>query len=93
MLLKNPKVRSPEIISFRSSVLKKSQAIVIFRSPWHSCAKTFNVVHYSKSIIGINTKLGILADHDKVQLQGKGHNSKIIAFKVMPLASLTKNFK
>ena len=34
--------------------------------------QNFNVAHYSKSIIGINTKLGILADHDKMQLQDKG---------------------
>ena len=44
--------------------------------------------HYLKSIIGINNKLGILAHHDKVQLQHKGHNSESYIFGVMPL--LTK---
>ena len=29
-------------------------------------------------IKGINTKLGILAHHDKIQLHDKGHNSKAI---------------
>ena len=36
------------------------------------CAKT-----YSKNIKGINTKLGILAHHNKVHLQDKGHNSEM----------------
>ena len=31
--------------------------------------QNFDVTHYSKSIKGINTKLGILAQHDKIQLQ------------------------
>ena len=40
-----------------------------------SC-KNFNVGHFSKSIEGINTKLGILAHHHKVHLQDRGHNSE-----------------
>ena len=44
--------------------------------------KNFNVAQYSKSIKGINTKLGILGHHDKMQLQDKGHNS---GFGVMPI--------
>ena len=47
--------------------------------------KNFNVAHYSKSIKGINTKLGILAHHDKMQLLGKGHNSESYISRVMPL--------
>ena len=35
-----------------------------------------NVTHYSKSINGIYTKVGILAHHDRVQLQDKGLNSE-----------------
>ena len=54
---------------------RKSQAIVIARLLSVSY-KNFNVDHYSKSIKGINTKLAILAHHDKVQLQDKGHNSE-----------------
>ena len=49
-----------------------------------SC-KNFNVTDYSKSITCIHTKLGILAYHDKVQLQGKGHNSERYIFGVIPL--------
>ena len=33
----------------------------------------------------INISLGILAHHDKVQLQDKGHNSESCNFRVMPL--------
>ena len=39
----------------------------------------------SKSIKGISDKLVILAHHDKVQLQDKGHNSESYIFGVMPL--------
>ena len=35
----------------------------------------FDVVHYSKSSKDTN-KNGILAHHDKVELQSKGHNSE-----------------
>ena len=42
------------------------------------------VAHYSKSTLGISTKLGILAHHDKVQWQGKGYNSESCSFGVMP---------
>ena len=38
-------------------------------------SKNFNVAHYSKNITAINTKLGILIHHGKMQLQGKRHNS------------------
>ena len=44
------------------------QAIVVARSSSSSC-KNFNVAHFSKSIKGINPRLGILAYHDKMQLQ------------------------
>ena len=46
--------------------------------------KNFNVAHYSKSIKGINTKLGILTQQDKVQLQDKGHNSESYIFELCP---------
>ena len=36
-------------------------------------------------IKGINTKLRILAHHDKMQLQDKGHNSESYIYRVMPL--------
>ena len=54
---------------------RKSRAIVIARSSslllslLLSC-KNFNATHYSK-----NTKLGMLVDHDNLQLQDKGNNS------------------
>ena len=38
--------------------------------------KNFNVAHYSKRTLDINTKLGRLAHHDNVQLQDKEHNSE-----------------
>ena len=44
----------------------------------------FNIAHYSKNITGINTKPGILAHHDQVQLQDKGHNSESYISGVMP---------
>ena len=40
-----------------------------------SFCNNFNTTQYSKSIKDINTKVGILAHHDKMQLQDKGHNS------------------
>ena len=66
---------------------RKGQAIVISRSlsSSSSSCKNFNVALYSKSFKCINTKLGILVHHDKVQLQNKGHNSKSYSFGVMPL--------
>ena len=64
---------------------RKSRAIVIAKLLLLSSCNNFNVAHYSKSTIGINTKLGILAHHDKVQLQDKGHNSESCSFGVMPL--------
>ena len=54
-------------------------------SPSLLSCKNFNFARYSKSIKGIHTKLGILADHDKLQLQDKGHNSESYSFGVMPL--------
>ena len=47
------------------------------------CCKNFNVAHYSKNIEDIHTKLAILAHHDKMQLQDKGHNSESCSFGVM----------
>ena len=43
----------------------------------------------------VNTKLGIFAHHDKVQLQDKGHNSESCSFGVIPPVNLeiTKHFK
>ena len=64
---------------------RKSLAFVITRSWSLSSYKNLNAAHYSKSIKGINTKLGILAHHDKVQLQDKEHNSESYSFGVMPL--------
>ena len=58
---------------------------MIARSLFSVQCKNLNVAHYSKSIKDINTKLGILAHHDKVQLQDKGHNSESYSFKVMSL--------
>ena len=37
---------------------------------------------------GINTKFGILAHHDKMQLQEKGNNSESYSFGVMSLLSI-----
>ena len=47
--------------------------------------QNFNVVHYSNSIkgTGINTKLGILSHHDK--LQDEGYHSVSYSFGVMAL--------
>ena len=50
--------------------------------------KNFNAASYSRSIKGINIKLGTLAHHDKTQLQDKGHNSESYSFRVMPLFNL-----
>ena len=46
--------------------------------------KNFNVAHYSKGIKGINTKPGILANHDKMQLQDKGQKFESYMFGVKP---------
>ena len=51
--------------------------IVIARS---SLCKNINVARYSKSIKGINTKFGILAHHDKMQLQEQEHSSESYIF-------------
>ena len=50
-------------------------------------AKTLMQSIIKKSIKGINTKLGILADHDKVQLQGKEHNSESYILELCPFLS------
>jgi hypothetical protein len=44
-----------------------------------------NVAHYSNILKVIDMKLGILANHDKVQLLDKGYNSERNTFGVMPL--------
>ena len=49
--------------------------------------KNFNVAHYSKIIKGNNSKLEILADHDKMQLQDKGNNSESYSY-CMPIFNL-----
>ena len=64
---------------------RKSQAIAVVRLLLSVSCKNLNVAHYLKSVKGINTKLEILAHHDKVQLQDKEHNSKIYSFGVIPL--------
>ena len=51
--------------------------------------KNFNVAHNSKSVKGINTKFGILAHHDKLQMQDKGMNLKIQFWSYAPF--LIKN--
>ena len=51
-------------------------------------AKTLMQPITQKSTQSINTKLGILAHHDKVQLQDKGHNSESCSFRVMTLFNL-----
>ena len=66
---------------------RKSQSIVI---TWSSSCKNFNVAHYSKCIKDINTKHGILAHHDKVQFQDKGHNFETYSFGIMSLCNKTK---
>ena len=38
------------------------------------------VAHYSSCIKGIITKLGIVAHHDKINLQDKGNNSESYRF-------------
>ena len=56
-----------------------------------SSCKHFNVAH-SKTADGINTKIGILAHHDKVQLHEKGHNYESCGFGVMPLVNVVLLF-
>ena len=63
-------------------IFRKSQAIVNARS---SSCKNFNVAHYSKNIKGISAKLVILAQHNKLHLRDKGHNSECYISGVMPL--------
>ena len=63
---------------FRSSSMSSSSL---------SSCKNFYVAHYSKSTKCINTKLGIVAHHGKIQLQDKGYNSKSCRFGIMLLLS------
>ena len=72
----------PSPLMFR----RKIRDIVIARSS--SSCKNFNVTHYSKSIKGINSKLGMPAYHEKVQLYDKGHNSESYILELCP--SFTK---
>ena len=52
-------------------------------------SETLNVAHFSKYIKGINTKLGILAHHDKMQAASQGYITlKAIVFEFCPF--LTK---
>ena len=75
-----------QIVIFSLSFRRNSWAIVITRSSLSAAScKNFNVAHYSKSIKDISTKLGIVAHHDNVQFQGKGHNCESYIFAVMPL--------
>ena len=68
-------------VTFTSlSVSNKSKQIIMISSSLSLCSP-----FYSLSIKGINTKLGILAQHDKIQWQDKGHNSESYIFGVMPL--------
>ena len=85
-------------ISLQKSFLacrRKSRAIVIGRSSLllSASCKNFNVAHCSENtcIKGINSKLGILAHHEKLQLQGKGHNSEGYILELCTF--LTKTFK
>ena len=66
------------VITRSSSLLSLSLSLLSF-SLSSSCKK-FNVTHYSKSMQGIDTKLGILAHHDNVHLQDKRHNFESCSF-------------
>ena len=73
---------------------RKGRTVVIVRSLMSfllSWCKNFSEADYSKTIKGINTKLGILAHHDKMQLQDKGIKLKAIVLESCPF--LTKIFK
>ena len=56
------------LMTFTRLFWRKIWPVVIARVLLLSC-KNFNVAHYSKSSTGIDTKLGILAHYDKMQLQ------------------------
>ena len=73
---------------FLSSSLSSS-----FLSSLSALCKNFNVAHYSKSTLGINTILGILAHHEKVLLQDKEHNSESCNFRVMSIVEKGLNSK
>ena len=67
---------------------RKSRNIVI---DWSSSCKNFNIDHYSKSIIGINTKHRILAHYGKVAVERQGDITlKATDLALCPL--LTKTF-
>ena len=64
----------------------ESRAIVVTRLLLlSSSCKNFNIPHYSKSVKGRNTKLGIFVHHVKMYLQDKGHNSESYISAVTPL--------
>ena len=63
---------------------RESQAIVITRTSSLLSCKPFNVANRCKSVKGINTKLGILAHHDKMQLQDKEHNFESSSLELCP---------
>ena len=71
--------------------IKKVLIIIIFSlsvSKRKKChANNFNVAHYSKGIKDINTKLGILAHLEKVQLQDKGHNPESYVLSIIEMKS------
>ena len=69
---------------------RKSLAIMIARllSLLLLSCKHFNVAHYSKSGLGINIKLGILALHDKMQLQKRGITLKGVVLELCPIFNL-----
>ena len=60
---------------------RKCRALVIDRLS--SSYKNFNVVHHSKGVKGINIKLGIFAQHGKVQFKTRGITGNY-SFGVMP---------
>ena len=83
--LKRGQVNTYFLYSHRFTCLlrRKSQLVMITRSSSLLASyKNFIVAHYSKSIKDINTELGILAHHYKVQLQDKRHNSESYSFGV-----------
>ena len=53
---------------------------MIARSSSSLPCKNFNIAYYSKNIKGIIIKIKVLAHQDKVQLQGKGHNSESYSY-------------
>ena len=56
------------------------KAIFLELCPFLFLDINYSIVHYSKGFKGVGSKLEILAHHDKVQLQDKGHNSESFSF-------------